>query len=111
MGAEERLEFLEREIELHKHRLPMVRFSGFFQLDSIQFSQSRNNQATVGDIQSGSGFRRLRLIALGNLAEFTAFDIELEFAAAGRPVSSTFGASKLICLCLERSASANSDSP
>ncbi|HEX4145240.1 MAG TPA: porin [Pirellulales bacterium] len=84
-GTEERLETLEAAVREGKLKVPNVRLSGFFQYDTIFFSQGAKNQAALGDIQNGSGFRRLRLIALGNLAEFTAFTMEMEFAGAGRP--------------------------
>lgn len=64
---------------------PLIRLSGFFQLDDGLFSQSNESQAVLGDIQDGLGFRRARLQALGALTEFTRYSIEFDFAVVGRP--------------------------
>ena len=64
---------------------PSVKVSGFFHLDTGYFSQDANSRATLGDIQDGTGFRRTRLQALGKVAEFTNYSIEMDFATAGRP--------------------------
>lgn len=64
---------------------PKVQVSGFAQLDTGYFTQPGDNRAAVGDVQDGSGFRRTRLLALGSVAEFTNYTIEMDFAGAGRP--------------------------
>lgn len=64
---------------------PSVRLSGFFHLDSGYVDQSGNNRTTLGDIQDGVGFRRARLQAVGSVAEFTNYSLEMDFATAGRP--------------------------
>lgn len=64
---------------------PSVRLSGFFHLDSGVVTQSPNNRNTLGDIQDGTGFRRARLQAVGSVAEFTNYSLEMDFATAGRP--------------------------
>ena len=63
----------------------MIRLSGFFQLDDGLYSQSAASRVRYGDIQDGVGFRRARLQALGELTEFMAYTIEVDFAQAGRP--------------------------
>jgi len=79
--ARSRLEKLEGKTE----QLPLIRMSGFFQVDDGLFSQSPESQAYYGDIQDGVGFRRARLSAVGKLTEFTNFSIEFDFAQIGRP--------------------------
>jgi phosphate-selective porin OprO/OprP len=64
---------------------PIVRLSGFFQLDDGLFGQSIASRDRLGDIQDGVGFRRARLQAIGELTEFLAFTIEMDFAQPGRP--------------------------
>ncbi len=63
-------------------KYPDYRLTGVFQLDSASFSQSANNLATLGDIQDGTGFRRARLAAVGNLTERVSYTFELDFAQA-----------------------------
>lgn len=64
---------------------PIVRLSGFFQLDDGLFGQSIASRERLGDIQDGIGFRRARLQAIGELTDFLAFTIEMDFAQPGRP--------------------------
>jgi phosphate-selective porin OprO/OprP len=66
-------------------RFPLVRLTGFFQLDSNLYDQNAASQAALGDAQNGVGFRRARLQAVGNVAEFTTYSLEMDFATAGRP--------------------------
>ncbi len=70
---------------LEGERLPLIRLSGFLQLDDGLYSQSAASQAFFGDMQDGVGFRRARLQAIGKLTEFTGYTIEMDFAQAGRP--------------------------
>lgn len=64
---------------------PTHKITGFTQLDTAYYSQSAANRATVGDAQDGTGFRRLRFAVNGKIAEFTAYQLEVDFATAGRP--------------------------
>jgi phosphate-selective porin OprO/OprP len=64
---------------------PLIRLSGFFQLDDGLFTQSAENRAVLGDARDGVGFRRTRLQALGSLTEDTRYSIEVDFAIFGRP--------------------------
>jgi len=68
-----------------KDELPLIRLSGFMQLDQGWFGQSVDSRAKLGDIQDGVGFRRTRLQAFGKLTEFTGYTIEMDFATVGRP--------------------------
>jgi phosphate-selective porin OprO/OprP len=61
---------------------PDFKVTGFFQLDTAFFDQSPNNIATLGDIQDGTGFRRARLAATGNLSDRTSYMMEFDFAQA-----------------------------
>lgn len=65
--------------------LPLIRLSGFFQLDDGLFSQPAASQARLGDAYDGVSFRRARLQAFGKLTEFTNYSIMFDFAQAGRP--------------------------
>ena len=79
--ARTRLEKLEGRTE----QLPLIRMSGFFQLDDGLFSEPPATRDFYGDIQDGVGFRRARLLAVGKLTEFTNYSIEFDFAQIGRP--------------------------
>ncbi|WP_437188099.1 OprO/OprP family phosphate-selective porin [Planctomicrobium sp. SH668] len=68
-----------------KNDFPSFKITGFTQLDSVVYVQSPNNVATVGDAQDGTGFRRARLAVYGKVAEFTNYQLEMDFATAGRP--------------------------
>ncbi len=68
-----------------KDELPIIRLSGFLQLDYGAFTQSDQSRDVLGDIQNGVGFRRTRLQAIGKLTEVTGYTIEMDFATIGRP--------------------------
>jgi phosphate-selective porin OprO/OprP len=80
-----RLEALERAAVAANEKLPLIRLSGFMQADQAFVNQSANNRTIFGDVNDGVGLRRVRLQALGNLAEFTRYSIEVDFAVVGRP--------------------------
>jgi phosphate-selective porin OprO/OprP len=61
-------------------KYPDWRMTGFFQLDSARFHQSDANLATLGDIQDGTGFRRVRLAATGNITQRSTFLMEFDAA-------------------------------
>jgi phosphate-selective porin OprO/OprP len=73
------------ELAAAKTQFPLIRITGFSQLDHVEFAQSANSRNTVGDIQNGTGFRRTRLAAAGNLTEQTKYWLEMDFAGVGRP--------------------------
>ena len=60
------------ELEGRFGEYPLIRLSGFFQLDDGLFSQSAASFGRYGDIQDGVSFRRARLQAIGELTEFVA---------------------------------------
>lgn len=64
---------------------PTHKITGFTQLDTAYYRQSTLNRLTVGDAQDGTGFRRARLAVNGKVAEFTTYQLEMDFATAGRP--------------------------
>jgi phosphate-selective porin OprO/OprP len=64
---------------------PTHRITGFLQLDTAFYDQTPKNVATVGNAQDGTGFRRARFAVNGKVAEFTNYQIEVDFATAGRP--------------------------
>ena len=65
-----------------KKTFPDFKVTGFFQLDSAYFDQSDESVATLGDIQDGTGFRRARIAATGNLTERASYLMEFDFAQA-----------------------------
>ena len=64
---------------------PTHRITGFTQLDTGYYRQGTLNRSIVGDGQDGTGFRRARLAVQGKVAEFTSYQLEMDFATAGRP--------------------------
>ena len=66
-------------------KFPSARVTGFTQLDTYAISQDALNKATVGNAQDGVGFRRAQFAVVGNVATFTAYMMEVDFATAGRP--------------------------
>jgi phosphate-selective porin OprO/OprP len=63
-------------------KYPDFKLTGFFQLDSAYFGQSGESVATLGDIQDGTGFRRARLAATGNISERASYMMEFDMAQA-----------------------------
>ncbi len=84
MGVEDRIASL-LPLAAAGQPFPLVRLSGFFQLDSGFFGQDAASHDVLGNVQNGTGFRRTRLQALGKLTEFTNFSLEMDFSFAGRP--------------------------
>ncbi|HWB00975.1 MAG TPA: porin [Pirellulales bacterium] len=66
-------------------KFPSARITGFTQLDDYALYQTPLDRAIVGNGQNGVGFRRARLAVLGNVARFTSYILEVDFATAGRP--------------------------
>lgn len=64
---------------------PTFKITGFTQLDTAFYAQDSENRAVVGDGQDGTGFRRARLAVNGKVAENTGYQMEMDFATAGRP--------------------------
>jgi len=87
-SSEQRFSALERALGKKQDKgpsFPSVKLTGFMQVDTGFFDQDANSRATLGDIQDGVGFRRARLQAIGKVAEFTNYSLEMDFATAGRP--------------------------
>jgi phosphate-selective porin OprO/OprP len=86
---EERFRTLESKMKdggaAKKETFPTFKITGFLQLDSAWYAQDHLNIATVGDAQDGTGFRRARLAVLGKVAPKTLYQLEVDFATAGRP--------------------------
>ena len=64
---------------------PTHKITGFMQVDTAFYSQTPLNIATVGDAQNGTGFRRARFAVQGKVAANTSYQLEMDFATAGRP--------------------------
>jgi phosphate-selective porin OprO/OprP len=73
------------ELEGRFTEYPIIRLSGFFQLDDGLYAQSAASRVRYGDMLDGVGFRRTRLQAIGELTEFFDYTIEMDFALPGRP--------------------------
>lgn len=86
---EERFDKLTKKLEAanapKKTTYPTFKITGFTQLDTAFYSQTLKNIATVGDAQDGTGFRRVRVAVQGKVADFTNYQVEVDFANAGRP--------------------------
>src|SRR4029077_788661 len=87
---EERVSDLEARLKSgtaggKKELYPTHNTRGFLQLDTAFYSQDPANQALVGNAQDGTEFRRARLAVLGKVAPQTLDQLEVDFAAAGRP--------------------------
>ena len=70
----------EQADESTSKEFPSVKVTGFFQLDAAYFSQDAVNQATLGDINDGLGFRRARLAAAGSVSDDVSYIIEFDIA-------------------------------
>ena len=61
-------------------KYPDFKVTGFFQLDTARFAQSGESRLALGDIQDGTGFRRARLAATGNVSERGSYMMEFDMA-------------------------------
>ncbi|WP_372723336.1 OprO/OprP family phosphate-selective porin [Novipirellula sp.] len=68
--------------QTEKNTYPDFKVTGFVHLDTAYFDQSDENIATLGDIEDGTGFRRARIAATGNLTERASYIMEFDFAQA-----------------------------
>lgn len=59
---------------------PTFRLRGRVEVDSTFAVQSEESQNTIGDLQNGFGFRRVRLGAQGNIEDSTSWISEVELA-------------------------------
>jgi len=91
-GLAKRLADLEKQLkskddaEAKKaNTYPTYKITGFLQLDTALYDQTPLNIATVGNAQDGAGFRRARLAVQGKAAELMNYQLEVDFATAGRP--------------------------
>jgi phosphate-selective porin OprO/OprP len=64
---------------------PSVKLRGRVHTDAAWFDQNDLNRATVGDIEDGVYFRRLRFGADAKAFEVTEYRLDLEMGDAGRP--------------------------
>lgn len=64
---------------------PTFIVTGQIQADLVTFNQSPRNKESLGDLENGTGFRRARLGAFGELFETTEYRVEFDFAGNGRP--------------------------
>jgi phosphate-selective porin OprO/OprP len=63
-------------------KYPLVRITGFFQLDTIFQDQTAQNIKAVGRAQDAMDFRRARIAATGNLTDDVTYLMEFDFASS-----------------------------
>ena len=64
---------------------PSLVVSGQVQADQVYFGQDAVGRASVGDLQDGSQFRRLRIGARGTTFEVLEYSLGVDFALANQP--------------------------
>jgi phosphate-selective porin OprO/OprP len=64
---------------------PSLIFNGQVQADQIYFGQDAVSRASVGDLQDGAQFRRLRIGARGTSFEVLEYSLGVDFALANQP--------------------------
>ncbi|MFO0809682.1 MAG: porin [Gemmataceae bacterium] len=68
---------------LEKFLKPSFRIRGLIESEAVMAAQSAQSKATIGDLQNGYGFRRVRLGAQGNIGDSSRWVSELEFVGGG----------------------------
>jgi phosphate-selective porin OprO/OprP len=91
----DRLSFLEKSLGAvvdtaekktrDEARKPRFVFSGQIQADQIYFGQDAVSRESVGDLQDGAQFRRLRIGARGTAFEVFEYSLGVDFALAYNP--------------------------
>jgi phosphate-selective porin OprO/OprP len=64
---------------------PSIRFGGQVQGDQVMFSQDAVSDLSVGDLQNGAQFRRLRIGARGEAWRQLQYSLGVDFALANQP--------------------------
>ena len=64
---------------------PSLILSGQVQADQVWFGQDENSRLSVGDLQDGAGFRRLRIMARGTSFQVLEYALGVDFALAPQP--------------------------
>jgi hypothetical protein len=64
---------------------PTLERSGFLQLDTGWVYQDGANAETIGDVDSQTGLRRVRLRVAGDIRRDSSYVVDLDFAASGHP--------------------------
>ncbi|MFM9195046.1 MAG: porin, partial [Planctomycetia bacterium] len=64
---------------------PSLTVSGQVQADQVYFGQGPVSRASVGDLQDGTQFRRLRIGARGTSFEVLEYSLGVDFALANQP--------------------------
>src|SRR5262249_46164217 len=59
---------------------PTIQVRGRIEADAVMAAQSQESKATIGDLQNGYGFRRVRLGAQGNIGDSASWVSEVELA-------------------------------
>jgi hypothetical protein len=67
------------------HERPSLKLSGQVQADTVYFGQDPVSQDAVGDLQDGSQFRRVRLVARGKTWKQLEYALGVDFALANQP--------------------------
>ncbi len=64
---------------------PSLVISGQMQADQVYFGQDAVGRASVGDLQDGAQFRRLRIGARGRMFQVLEYSLGVDFALANQP--------------------------
>jgi len=75
----------EEKQQAEAAKRPSVRFGGQVQGDWVYFGQGPASRASVGDLQDGAQFRRVRIGARGNAFEVLEYSLGVDFALASQP--------------------------
>lgn len=68
-----------------KEKKPTLTISGQVQGDMVYFGQDAISRDSVGDLQDGAQFRRLRIMARGKATEQLEYALGVDFALANQP--------------------------
>jgi phosphate-selective porin OprO and OprP len=68
-----------------RSRYPTIAWGGFLQIDSGSISQDAASKAAVGNFDTRTGLRRVRLNVFGNVQPNLSYLIDVDFAASGHP--------------------------
>jgi phosphate-selective porin OprO/OprP len=82
-GLAAAVEKMQADAKMIKY--PNVTVNGVFQADTGGFSQDANSLATLGDLQDGADFRRVRLSGKGSIAANMNYMVQMDFGFFGRP--------------------------
>lgn len=69
---------------------PTIQLRGRIETEAVMAAQSAQSQTTIGDLQNGYGFRRVRLGAQGNIGDAASWVSEVELAGGSVRLRNVF---------------------